>query len=311
MILTVTPNSALDRVFFIEEWTPGLPIRIDEMVTAAGGKGLDASVSLSCQGIPSVALTFLAGEIGRELEGVLTAYGIETAPIWVDGETRVAHVVAEQKHRRHTHLISGNLLITAAHMDAFLGELARRLESASWMVCGGSLPKGVGTSVYTKFVTLARAARVPSLIDTSALPIEPVLQARPTILKMNRQEFEAAFGVRIATAEALLREGRKIREASRLENLVITCGQEGLYALTGEGAYLAQAPAQIAVNAAGAGDAVSGALAHMLGADARWPEALRRAAAVSAASVLTKATAECRMADVDRLLPQVTVQKVG
>ncbi len=127
MILTVTLNSALDRIFFIEEWTPGLPIRIDQMVTAVGGKGLDAAVSLRCQGIPAAGVTFVAGAVGRELVELLESYGVKTIPIWVDGETRVAHVVAERAHKRHTHLIAGQMEIKPAHFDALFARLASEL----------------------------------------------------------------------------------------------------------------------------------------------------------------------------------------
>ncbi len=310
MILTVTLNSALDRIFFIEEWTPGLPIRIDQMVTAVGGKGLDAAVSLRCQGIPAAGLTFVAGAVGQELVALLDGYGMKTIPIWVEGETRVAHVVAERTYKRHTHLIAGQMGIRPAHLDALFERLASELRQSSWMVGGGSLPKNVDTSSIARTVELANAAGVPSLIDTSALPIEPIMRARPTILKINEVEFAAAFALQIPTPDTLLQEGQRVMESCGLENLVVTCGEKGLYALTAEGVFHAQAPPQIAVNAAGAGDAIAGTLPYRLAQGDSWAEALRYATAVSAATVLTEATAECRMADVERILPSVKVMQL-
>ena len=311
MILTVTLNSALDRIFFIEEWTPGLPIRIDRIVTAVGGKGLDAAVSLRCQGIPAAGVTFVAGAVGRELVELLESYGVKTIPIWVDGETRVAHVVAERAHKRHTHLIAGQMEIKPAHLDALFARLASELRQCSWMVGGGSLPKNVGSGSIARTVELANAAGVPSLIDTSALPIEPIMRARPTVLKINEVEFAAAFAVQIPSPEALLQEGRRVMGRYGLENLVVTCGEQGLYALTAEGVFHAQAAPQIAVNAAGAGDAIAGTLPYRLAQGDSWAEALRYATAVSAATVLTEATAECRMADVERILASVTVKTIN
>lgn len=311
MILTVTPNSSLDRILFIDEWAPGLTTRIDHVVTAAGGKGLDASVSLSCQGISSIALTFVAGAVGQELLDTMLGYGVEAIPIWVRGETRVSYVVAERKQQLHTHITAGNLAISQGHIEAFVTQLGISLKTSSWMVCGGSLPNELDNHFYARLIRLARAADVPCLIDTSHLPIEPILQARPTILKMNRREFENAFGAKTAGSEQLLREGAEVSAAHHLHNLVITCGADGIVALTAEGVFHAQAPKQIPMNAAGAGDSVSGTLSHYLSQESGWPEALRQAAAVSAASVLTKATAECRMDDVTRILPQTSLTRLA
>lgn len=54
MILSVTPNSALDRVIFIEEFRPGAVMRAPRTVEAVGGKGLDASVVLAAFGVETV-----------------------------------------------------------------------------------------------------------------------------------------------------------------------------------------------------------------------------------------------------------------
>jgi fructose-1-phosphate kinase PfkB-like protein len=90
----------------------------------------------------------------------------------------------------------------------------------------------------------------------------------------------------------------------------LTLGREGILAITPDHAYLVAAPVQQEVNAAGSGDAVSAALAwrFLLGDD--WRDALRWAAAAGAATVLTEGTAECRMADVLRILPETTIQEL-
>lgn len=309
MILTATPNAALDRIFFIEEWTPGLPMRIERMVTAVGGKGLDASVSLACQGIPSTALTILAGDTGQEVAALLENYGITAVPIWVEGQTRVAHVIAEKKHKRHTHLIAGGPHISSTQAQDFLNKLADRLPQSSWMICGGSLPQGLDSTFFARLISTANQAGVPNLVDTSALPIEPILKARPTIVKMNEAEFAAAFALDQPDFDALLSEGRKILEAYDLPNLVITLGKAGILALTIEGNFHAQPPPQVVINAAGAGDAISGQLAYWLSKGEGWKEALRWAAAVSAATVLSEATAESRPEDIQRIHPLVSIKE--
>ena len=76
MILTVTLNSAIDKVLLVDEFTPGLPMQAHKVVTSVGGKGLDAAVTLRHLGVETVGLAFVAGENGRQLAGLLESYGI-------------------------------------------------------------------------------------------------------------------------------------------------------------------------------------------------------------------------------------------
>lgn len=91
--------------------------------------------------------------------------------------------------------------------------------------------------------------------------------------------------------------------------LVITCGAKGMLALTPEGYYQAISPPQQAVNPAGAGDAASATLAWRRSQGDTDLEALRWAAAVSAATVLTACTGESRRSDIDSLLKDIEVQR--
>ena len=95
-----------------------------------------------------------------------------------------------------------------------------------------------------------------------------------------------------------------------LHNFVLTCGRKGLLAFTPQATYLANAPRQQEVNAAGSGDAVSAALTYRLSLGDSWESALRWAVAAGAAVVLTEGTAECQMTDVEHIHAQTSVQIV-
>ena len=104
MILTVTANSALDKVIYIDEFIPTTDMRSRWMVESAGGKGYDTSVVLQSLGVENLAIGIMAGFTGKQLERVLERYGIPMDLVWVDGETRVANVIVETKYRRQSHV---------------------------------------------------------------------------------------------------------------------------------------------------------------------------------------------------------------
>ncbi len=176
---------------------------------------------------------------------------------------------------------------------------------------GGSLPPGLGDRFYAELIALAAQHQVPVLVDASGPPVLAALAVcPPAVLKMNRGEFCATFGVAPETAADLLAAEREVAARFRLPALVLTCGRDGLWAVVGDESYHAWAPEQAAVNAAGAGDAASAALAYRLALGDDWPTILLWAAATSAASVLTEGTAEVRLDDVHRLLPFTMVKPV-
>jgi 1-phosphofructokinase family hexose kinase len=307
MILTVTPNSALDKVIFIEAWTPGKPMRTRRQVTAVGGKGLDASVSLACLGVETLALSFVAGESGKQLTHLLEGYGIRVEAVWVGGETRLAHVIVETRHNRHSHIITGELQVNPEQVAVLLERFRHWVRQADWVICGGSIPPSAPQDLYAQILQEANQAAVSVLVDASDQAIRQVLPHRPAVVKMNWAEFEGTFGAPAATLRDLQDSAHQVQRDLGLNALVLTCGEQGMLAFTPQGNYRVVVPWQPAINAAGAGDAASGALAWRLSLGEDWLTALRWAGAVSAASVLTEATAECRREDVLRLLPWVQV----
>lgn len=308
MFLTVTANSALDRVMFIDRFFPGTVMRPDPVVDAVGGKGFDASVVLRAFDLDTLAVGIVAGDTGEALVHLLEKYGVRHDLLWVPGQTRVAHVLVETAFNRHSHIIAGGYQVTSAVRAALQDRCRAALPAARCLITGGSLPPGLPDDFYALLVAEAHQSGVPALVDCPGPPILLALPARPAVVKMNDAEFARTFGLETGSLELLKHQVGGVGRQYGIDHLVVTCGQRGILALTPAGIYLAACPAQQAVNAAGAGDAVSAVLSWRLSLGEPWPEALRWSAAAGAAVVLTPATAECRREDVDRLLPLAAVR---
>jgi 1-phosphofructokinase family hexose kinase len=308
MILTVTPDPVLDKILFVKRWTPDTPMHAEKTALGVGGKGLDASLVLQQLGVETVGLTFLAGPTGESLLELAGEHQLTVEPVWAGGETRTAYIVAQTEPGHHSHIFVGGLEIDEAQRTAFLDRLTTYLADADWLICGGIIPDVLPTDFYRRVTERAHAAGVPVLIDSFRSFITDALPSQPDILKMNCQEFEWTFGGRADDLETLKEEAVRIRREQELGTLVITCGPDGLLAVSDEGVVHAQPPRLKALNATGAGDAASAVLAWRLSSGDAFPEALRRAAAVSAAVVLTESTAICRAEDVERIYPEVVVK---
>ncbi len=105
MILTISPNCAVDRILFVDEIIPATTMRCSAMIDHIGGKGLDTSIALNCMGVETFGLGFAAGVNGRIMADALVALAVPHELIWLEGETRIAHVIVETARHRHSHII--------------------------------------------------------------------------------------------------------------------------------------------------------------------------------------------------------------
>ena len=311
MILTVTPNSALDRILFIDEWSPGLPMRTDRYHDCMGGKGMDCSVVLTHLGVDTVGLVFAAGATGREMLAVAEGYGIDTEAVQVEGETRLALVICETAHARHSHIMAGALDVGEQHLRELMRRFRMRIQEADWVIGAGTLAPGCPQTFYHDLIVAAADSKTPVLIDCAGEPMLAALSACPDIVEMNTEEFGVTFGVRPQSFEGWIAEAHRIYQAHEIGALVLTMGAEGMLAVSTEGFFRVTPPVQQPVNAAGAGDAASAALVWRLAEGDDWKASLHWAGAVSAAVVLTEGTADCHMADVERLYGDVVVSELN
>lgn len=307
MILTITANSSIDKVIFVDEIIPAGTMRTNRAVNSLGGKGFDSSNVLHTLGADTFAVGSLAGENGRILADMLEQRGIPYEAVWSQGETRISYVIVETKHHRQTHITVGSYEVTPHERDALLAACARHLRPGDWAVCGGSLARGLDQDFYSRVTQTAHQAGARVLIDCPNQPLLLALPHKPDIIKINQHEFQQTFGAGEETIAELARRADKVRRTQAVDSLVITRGKEGMLAVTSQGVFVVHTPPQNEVNSAGAGDAVSGCLPWQLSLGQAWPEALRVAAAASAAVVLTDGTAELNREDFEKIYSQVQI----
>jgi tagatose 6-phosphate kinase len=118
------------------------------------------------------------------------------------------------------------------------------------------------------------------VVDADGPALAHALDARPDVIKPNAEELRSAAG-RDDPEEA----ARALHERGA-SAVVASLGPLGLLAVGDKGNWRAEPPERITGNPTGAGDAVVAAIAAGLAAGDGWPEILREAVALSAATVL-------------------------
>lgn len=280
MILTVTPNPALDLTWRVDRLTPGATHRADAGAARAGGKGLNVARVAHAQGAAVLALATAGGRTGIALAADLAASGVTHRLVQVGAPTRQTVAIVDAELGDTTIVNERGANPTDAEWAALFGEVVDALPSARVLVISGSLPPGAPDTFVPLLIGTARDAGVPAIVDTSGPTLLRAAEAGASVVKPNAAELVEATGIAdpVAGARALLALGAGLVLLSR--------GADGMLAVTGDAVRQARLDAPLAGNPTGAGDAAVAACAVLYAQGVRDPDlVLRRATAWSAAAV--------------------------
>lgn len=280
MILTVTPNPALDLTWRVARLTPGEVHRADAGALRAGGKGLNVARIAHAQGVPVLAVTTAGGRSGLELAAELGASGVPHRLVPVEGATRQSVALVDEHHGGTTVVNERGVNPSDAEWAALVGEVVDALPGARVLVVSGSLPPGAPEPFLPLLIGMARDAGVPAVVDTSGPALLRAAGAGAAVVKPNASELADATGIAdpVEGARALVGRGVGL--------VLLSLGADGMLAVTASEVRHARLDAPLAGNPTGAGDAAVAACAVLYADGIRDPETvLRRATAWSAAAV--------------------------
>lgn len=304
MLVTVTANTGIDQTFFIPQWQAGQAIRATNSIQSMAGKPTDAAFILGKLGLPSIALGFAAGTIGKRVESMLQERDVETRFIPVEGESRVNTIIIDESSKAQTTITATSLIVRDYHLQALREQFTTALSEATCIITGGSLPNGVPPSFYSDLIAEAQSHNIPVIFDAEKENLHAGLQSSPAYIKPNEHELAQFTGQVIETLEDAYAAGQSIQQQFGTSP-IITLGQQGALAVLPDRAYfIPPLPIEV-VSAAGAGDGVLAGLAHSIVKGQPIEEGLKMGIALAAAVCLQPGTAEYNVDDFKCLLPQV------
>lgn len=303
-ILTLTANTTIDLTVFVPRVELNRTLRSTRAVTSLGGKPTDASWILGEIGVPSTALGFAAGLNGRRMEAMLQAKGVLTDFDWVDGETRTNVVLIGEEDHTHTTISTTTMSIAQEQVERLKQHFLAELADAAVVVLGGTLPAGMTPDFYTEMIAAAKQAGVPVVFDAAEPNLSAGLRSHPDYIKPNRDELAGLVGADILTPEDAYHAGREVLQRYGTCP-IITLGSAGTVAVLEDRAYrIPPLPIEV-VSAAGAGDGMLAGIAASIYRGEPIEEGLRLGTACASAVCLMPGTADCRLEDVERFLPEV------
>jgi 1-phosphofructokinase family hexose kinase len=311
MLLTLTPNLALDRTLIAPGFRRADVCRVEEVRLAAGGKGVNVARVAGELGQAARICGPLGGDTGRAVAELAAAEGLEAAWCWLRaGETRTCTILIDPAARDDMAVNERGPALAGADWGT-LARIARaEAARADLLACCGSLPPGVPPEAYTRLLSelLADGRRV--LLDTSGAVLRQSLDLPLDLVKVNGDELGEALGLPIATPAQALEAAAAVR-ARGPQLVVVTLGRQGAVALGDVGGYHAAAPPIDALSSVGSGDALLAGFAVGLLRGASLPEALRLGVACGTVNAANIGGGIVTRAAVEALVPHVVVWSAG
>ena len=255
MIVTVTLNAALDRTLTVPNFQRGQRHRASQVLTLAGGKGINVARALKRLDVPVVATGLAGGRTGTRIVEELTAEAILNDFVRIGEESRTSTAVVDPTESTYTEINEWGPKVTTEELEMLLEKLHYLSRGADFVVFAGSLPRGVEESFYAEAVRDLNRKGVQVVLDTEGEPLRLGIEAEPYLVSPNQREAEHVVGQELEEEEDFLMALDAIAELGA-RNVHITL-ESGSFALFREDRqvrrYKAVAPTVEAVSVVGAG----------------------------------------------------------
>ena len=300
MIVVAGFNTSIDKRVDLDRFAPGEVNRARVVEAYPGGKGLHVALTVAALGMPVALVGIVDREHAATLAAFLKTRGIVFHGIVVAAPLRTCLAIYETDGRV-TELLEPGPQVSRESGDALITTFARLAGDANVAVLSGSLPPGMSDDTYARLVERVRARCV---VDASGEALRLAVQARPFLVKPNRDEAERLTGAPVRDLAAAEKAAREIGA----EVAVVSLGRDGAIAAGYGEAVHAAVELSDARHPVGSGDAMTAGLAVAFARDQSVADALRLGVACGAANARSRETGFVTRAQIDALLPRVTIQ---
>jgi 1-phosphofructokinase family hexose kinase len=284
-VVTVTMNPAVDLACTVPGFAAGAVNRVAEYRSDAAGKGVNIAGLLRKFDLPVTVTGFLGTENALIFEKRFADLGVADEFVRVPGETRIGIKVLDPEDKSTTDINFPGLAPNAEHLDRLAATVKRLSAKAAIVVIAGSLPVGVDPEAVGRLVEVIKAQGAKAVVDTSGPALARAVNAGPWLIKPNDAELAELVGRPLDSLDALTAEARRMND-NGIATVAVSLGARGAVFVEDGRALLSRPPEVEVVSTVGAGDAMIGGLVAGLALGLPFEKRVRRATALSAATVM-------------------------
>ena len=233
MIYTVTLNPCLDYLVAVPDFRSGRVNRAGYESLMPGGKGINVAYALHILKEPSLALGFVAGFTGSEIERIMSKDGIphDFLPL----KTGFSRIDVQMVDAIESSINGIGPLATQEDIDA-LCEKLQNLQDGDTIVLSGSVPRGAKDNVYGEILRSVSHKDLYVVVDAKRPLLLRTLKYRPFLIKPNMQEMTDIFfqDMSSVSTDDIVRY-MKTLQSMGARNILVSMGSAGALLLTEDG----------------------------------------------------------------------------
>ncbi|NLM97366.1 MAG: 1-phosphofructokinase family hexose kinase [Halanaerobiaceae bacterium] len=310
MILTVTMNPAVDIIYEVEDFRANKVFRPVNMMTCAGGKGINVARVIR-ELIGEVSATgFIGGSNGLYIERELKREGINNKFYYIQDNTRTSIHIIDQKNDTTTAVLESGPCIEEREIKGFLKKFEEMIQDCKVIIASGSLPAGLPDNFYQVLIDISRKKNVYFLLDTSSSYLKNGINSGPYMVKPNEDEVKQLFDVKEGKITDYIPVLNEFREKG-IDLPVITLGKYGCITLIENEVYQFIPPEVKAKNPVGSGDAFMGGCGAGIYKDLDPMETIKLALACGTANSLFLKNGIITKERVNEIKRKIKIRKCG
>ncbi|MDR1951937.1 MAG: 1-phosphofructokinase [Elusimicrobiota bacterium] len=309
MIITVTLNPALDKTAAIETLQVGKLNRLQNVISDAGGKGINVSKMIAALGGSSLSTGFAGAHSGEEIIQKLNELKIENDFVKIKGATRTNLKIID-KDSNLTELNESGPQILADEIVSLSEKINSLAKDGNIFIFSGSIPKGLSVDIYARFIKAVHKNGALAFLDADGDVFKEALKEKPDFIKPNLHEMKEYFGIKkdLDLKEIASLCGRFLDLGVKIAAL--TMGGDGALILDGKQTLYAK-PLKVPVKSTvGAGDSFVGAFSFGIENNMTIEESFSLSIAASAGAVTTEGTKPPNKDLVNELKKQVVIERI-
>jgi 1-phosphofructokinase len=284
LVVTVTPNPSVDWTLEIPALVRGAVHRITGQHQEPSGKGVNVTRALTSNEVASLAVLFIGGPEGAELELLLQAEKIAYVSVRIQDSVRV-NISLTEPDGVATKINAIGPALRGSEAEDLLSAAVSAGDGADWVLGSGSLPRGMSVDFYARLGDAVHNGAGRFALDSSGPALMAGLSARPDVIKPNVEELSEAVGRPLATIGEAVAAARDLMLLGA-QTVVVSLGRDGALLVDSAGVLHAAASVASPKSTVGAGDALlAGYLAGTLSHDGDRAAVLREAVAWGSAAV--------------------------
>jgi 1-phosphofructokinase family hexose kinase len=280
--------------------------RAEQIVVAAGGKGLNVARAIRTLGGESLCMGFAGGHAGRLLADLAQDVGLNFSWTWTNSETRTCIILVSQNGDA-TVINEAGIPVSQSDWKRLQRDVRKHISSVGLVCICGSLPPNSSADDLRGLLRMLVDPGRQVWVDTSGTALDAVLAYPGICIKVNVHEIGESLGFEVKDVASAKRALMMLSERG-MTACVITLGAAGALLATNKGRWHAQAPRVRVVSMVGSGDSFLGGLLSALDGGKDWPDALHDAVAAGTANVSSAGGGQFSLQEFKEIWEKIHIQ---